>query len=134
VLTPKVPWLCYHQKCPKTPIYSTNTKIWKKKTFFDICNRRILWHTILKRCGKYFKNFHLVDCKILALESTKIHFLAVQKIKHFHFTSSYLYEKLSMLLVLLRIHGSSQVSYMLENFQIIWNCTTYRKKIISRTK
>jgi len=31
-----------------------------------------------------------------------------------------------------KIHSSRQSSYMLENFQIIWNCSIYRKKIISR--
>jgi len=30
--------------------------------------------------------------------------------------------------VLLWIHISSQVGYMLEKFQIVWNCTIYRKK------
>jgi len=29
---------------------------------------------------------------------------------------------------ILWIHSSRQVGYMLENFQIIWNCATYRKK------
>jgi len=31
--------------------------------------------------------------------------------------------------VLLWIHSAWQVLYMLEKFQIIWNYTTYRKKI-----
>jgi len=30
--------------------------------------------------------------------------------------------------VLLGIHSSRQVGYMLEKFQIIWKFTTYRKK------
>jgi len=28
--------------------------------------------------------------------------------------------------VLLWVHSSRQVGYMLENFQIIWNCTKYK--------
>jgi hypothetical protein len=39
---------------------------------------------------------------------------------------------MSKMVATLWIHSSSQVGYMLENFQIIWNCTTYRKKIVSR--
>jgi len=33
------------------------------------------------------------------------------------------YEKVSKIVVLLCIHSSRQAGYMLENFQIIWNCT-----------
>jgi len=36
---------------------------------------------------------------------------------------------MSKMVVLLWIHSSRQVGYMLENFQIIWNYKTYRKKI-----
>jgi len=42
--------------------------------------------------------------------------------------------KISKLVVTLCIHSSRQVAYMLEKFEIIWSCTTYRKKIVSRKK
>jgi len=32
------------------------------------------------------------------------------------------------------IHSLGQVGYMLEKIKTIWNCTTYRKKIMSRKK
>jgi len=38
------------------------------------------------------------------------------------------------MVVRLWIHPSRQVGYMNARFQIIWNCTTYRKKIVSRKK
>jgi len=85
----------------------------------------------LKICGKIFKNFHYVDCKIFASEWTKRN-LALRKTWQLHFTRSHLHEKMSMLVVLLWIHSSRHVGYMLEKFEIIWNCPTYRKKIVSR--
>jgi len=51
-----------------------------------------------------------------------------------HFTSSHLYEKISKMVVLFHFHSSRQVGYMLENFQIIWNCKTYGKNIVSNKK
>jgi len=36
------------------------------------------------------------------------------------------------MVVTLKIPYSDQVGYMFENFQIIWNYTTNRKKIVSR--
>jgi len=69
---------------------------------------------------------------ILAFELTKIHLGALRKIEQLHFTSSYLYKKISKMVVTLWIHSSRQVGYMLENFQIIWSYTTYRKKVVSR--
>jgi len=77
---------------------------------------------------KNFRNFHHVDCKILAFELTKIHFLALVKTEKLHFIRSHLYEKRFKMVVTLWIPSSRQISYMLENFQIIWNCTIYRKK------
>jgi len=43
-------------------------------------------------------------------------------------------EKVPKIVVLLFIHSSRQVGYILENFQIIWNCTIYREKIVSKKK
>jgi len=43
-------------------------------------------------------------------------------------------EKMSKIVVLLRILFPRQVDYMLKIFHINWNCTTYRKKIVSRKK
>jgi len=51
-----------------------------------------------------------------------------------HYTRSHLYEKIFMLVVLFWIHSSRQVRYMLGKFQIIWNCITYMKIIVSRKK
>jgi len=70
----------------------------------------------------------------IARYQDKIPFLALQKTGHLHFTSSHLYEKMSKMAVILWINSSRQVGYILENFQIIGNCTTYRKKIVSRNK
>jgi len=89
---------------------------------------------VLRRCGKHFKNFHLTTFKILAFEVTKILFGALQKIKQMHFIRSHLYEKMSKVVVILWIPSSKQFGYKLENFKIIWNCVTNRKKIISRKK
>jgi len=55
-----------------------------------------------------------MDCKILAFELAKILLGGLQRIGQLHFTSSYLYKKMSMLFVLLWIHVSSQVGYMLK--------------------
>jgi len=41
---------------------------------------------------------------------------------------------MSKMMVLLWIHSSRQVSYMLEKFEIIWNCTTDKEKIVNRKK
>jgi len=60
--------------------------------------------------------------------------LALQKTGQLHFTRSHSYEKMSEIMVLLWIHSSRQIGYMLEIFEIIWNCTTYKKKILSRKK
>jgi len=81
---------------------------------------------------KKIQKFHRVDCKIIAFEVTNILYLALQKKEQLHFTRSHLYEKMYKMVVLLWIHSLRQVGYMLENFQIIWNCTTYREKIVSR--
>jgi len=74
------------------------------------------------------KNFFLVDCKILAFELTIILFLSLWNTTQLHFTRSHVYEKMAKRVVTLWIDSWSQVGYMLENFQIIWNCITYRKK------
>jgi len=76
-----------------------------------------------KKCGKNFRNFYHVDCKILVFEVTKIFWEALQKIGQLHFTRSHLYEKMSKIVVNLWIHSSRQVGYILEIFLIIWNCT-----------
>jgi len=67
-----------------------------------------------ERCEKKFKKFHHVDCKILVFEVTKIHFIALWKNKQLYFTRSHLYEKMSQMVVLLWIHSSRQVGYVLE--------------------
>jgi len=69
---------------------------------------------------------------MLGFEGAKIIFLAFQKIRQLHFIRSHLYKKVSKMVVILWNHYLWQVGYMLENFQVIWNCTTYRKKIVSR--
>jgi len=131
-LTPKGFRLCFHQKHSKTAISKTSTKFlnffWTHITVGS-CKK-----IGLRRCGKKFRIFHRVDCKILAFELTKILFLTLRKNGQLHFTSSHLYEKMSQMVVTLWIHSSWQVGYMLEKNQIIWNCTTYRKKIVSRKK
>jgi len=67
-------------------------------------------------------------------ELAKIIFLTLRKNRQLHFTRSQLHEKTTKMVVLLWINSSRQVGYMLEEIQIIWNCTTYRKKIVSRKK
>jgi len=52
--------------------------------------------------------------KILAVEVTKILFVGQQKNEQLHFTRSHLYEKMSKMVVLLWIHSSRQVGYILE--------------------
>jgi len=83
---------------------------------------------------KKFRNFHHVDCKIFVFEVTKIFWggLAKNQVAALHKVT--FDEKMFMLVVLLWIHSSSQVGYMLENFEIIWNRTTNRKEIVSRKK
>jgi len=115
VLTPKGFWLCFHQKHSKTTISSTSINFFLK-IFLDTCNHRILQYAGLGRCGKNFRNFHYVDCKILAFEFTKVHFLTLWKSRQLHFTRSHLYEKMSKMVVHLWIHSSKQVGYILENF------------------
>jgi len=116
LLTPKGFWLCFHQECSKSAIWSTSIKFFFLKTFLDKCNHMILLYTSLKRCGKNFRNF-LVDCKILAFVLTNIIFWALQKRGQLHFTRSHLYEKMSKMVVTLWIHSSSQVGYKLEKFK-----------------
>jgi len=53
----------------------------KFKKNLDIYNHSILYYGGLKRCGKIFRNFHHVDCKILAFKVTKIIILALRKTK-----------------------------------------------------
>jgi len=48
-----------------------------RKTKLDTYNHRILCYTSLRGCRKKFRNFHHVDCKILAFEVTKILILAL---------------------------------------------------------
>jgi hypothetical protein len=73
-----------------------------------------------------------MDCEILAFKFTEIIFWALQKTGQLHFRSSFFYEKRTKMVVLLWIIFPIQVGHVLEKFQIIWNCTTYRKKIESR--
>jgi len=134
-LTPKVPWLCsFHQKRSKTTISNTSNKFSKKTLFSTHVTlgsfRMLTW----EHEKKNFRNFHWVGCKILACDLTIILFLALRKTGQLHFTRLNFHEKMSKIVVLLCIQSSSQVNYMLEKFQIIWNCTTYRKKIVSRKK
>jgi len=62
----------------------------------------------------------------------KIHFFGTTKIGQLPFRRSYLYGKMLKMMVILRIHSSSQIGYMLENFEIIWICTTLREEKGSR--
>jgi len=71
---------------------------------------------------------------VTTLQLKKILLGAHQKTGQLHFARSHLYEKMSMLVVLLWIYFSRQVGYMLEQTQIIWNCSTYRTKIVNRKK
>jgi len=41
---------------------------------------------------------------------------------------------MSKIVVLIWIHSSRQVAYMLGKIQIVWNCTIHRKKIVSGKK
>jgi len=74
-------------------------------------------------CEKKFRNFRLIDCKILAFEVTKFLFLPLQKSRQLHFTRSdhyeTSYEKMSKLVATLWNHSSRQVGYMLEKIQTI---------------
>jgi len=100
----------------------------KKKHFWTHvivgCCSKIVWEDMEKN----FRNFHLVDYKILGFEVTKFLFSALQKTTQLHFTRSHLYEIMFKMVVTLWIHSSKQVGYMLEKFRIIWNCTICRKK------
>jgi len=77
----------------------------------------ILQNTSLRRCEKNFRNFRLVDCKILAFEVTKFHFLPLRKFGQLHFTRLDHYEKMSKMVATLWIHYSRQVVYMLKKFK-----------------
>jgi len=69
----------------------------------------------LKRCGKNFKNFHRVDCKILAFEVTKLGFFGLAK-KKLHFTRSHLYEKRSKMVVILWVFLFDKLASRLKIF------------------
>jgi len=89
----------------------------------------------IKACQKLKSSSDVITHdKILAFEVTKISFLTLQKLKQLHFTKSHLCEKMYKMVVLLWILFPRQFGYMHEKIQIIWNCTTYRKKIVSRKK
>jgi len=65
----------------------------------------------------------------MSFQIHKNHFFDLTKNWATTLTSSHLYEKMSKIVVLLWIHSSRQVGYMLEKIQIIWNYITYRKKM-----
>jgi len=75
---------------------------------------------------KKIQKFSLCRLQDISVWIDKNHFFGLAKNK------AHLYEKMSMLVVLLWIHSSRQVGYMLEIFRSFENCTTYRKKILSR--
>jgi len=58
----------------------------------------------------------------------KIHFCSTTKNGQPSFRRSYLYGKTLKIMVTPHIHSSSQIGYMLENFEIIWICTLFREK------
>jgi len=76
---------------------------------------------------KKFQKFPLCGLQDMSFQIHKNPFWGLAKNRQLHFTSSHLYEKMPQMVVLLWIFSSSQVSYMLENFQIIWNCTCRKK-------
>jgi len=65
---------------------------------------------------KNFRNFHHIDCKIIAFEKTKILFLPLQKTGQLYFRRSDHDTKNSKMVATLWIHSSNQVGYMLEKF------------------
>jgi len=88
----------------------------------------------LRKSEKKIRNFHRVDCKILAFDVIKIFLRTLQKNWAATLHKVTFVWKNVQNHGALGIHFSSQVGYMLEKIQIIWNCTTYRKNIISRKK
>jgi len=106
----------------------------KKKHFWTHLTVGSCSMLVQKDVEKNFRNFHHIDCKILAFQLTKIIFLTLPKTGQLHFTSLHWYEKMPQMVVILWILYSRQVGYMLEKFQIIWNCKIYKKKIVRRKK
>ena len=104
--------------------------------YVDLCGCKSTNKYKQSRC--WFENiqnkiqkFHFVD---ISIWSERNYFFAFQKIGQLHFKMFDLYEIMSKMVVTLWIHFSIQLGYMLENFQIIWNCTTYMKIFVSRKK
>jgi len=63
-----------------------------------------------------------------------VSYLALQKTKYLHFTKFHFYEKNSKFIVIICIHSWRQVRYILKNFHITRNCTTYWKNMVTTKK
>jgi len=85
---------------------------WHFENKYQILEKSVFGHRI---------SYH-VDCKILVFELTK-YFSWPFENWQLHFTRSHLYENIFQMVVLIWIHSSRQVDYVLEKIQIIWNCT-----------
>jgi len=86
---------------------------------------------------KKFQKFPPCELQDISVRSDKSRinpFFGPSKIQAAALHKFILVLKMSKMVVTLWIHSSKKVGYMLENFQIIWNCPTYRKKIVSRKK
>jgi len=109
---------------------SSLTTLWQKtlKNYhfldkYQIFENYHFWtHVTVGPCStldwKNLRNFDRVECKISSFEVTKI-LLGGSYASQGHICI----KKMSKMVVLFWIHSSMQVGYMLENFQIIWNCT-----------
>jgi len=74
----------------------------------------IMKYTSLRRCGKKFKKFCRVDCKILAFEVTKFIFLPLRKSEQLHFTRLGHYKNMSKTVAILWNHSSRVQSKLAE--------------------
>jgi len=129
MLTLEVSWLCYHQKHSKIAISNTSTKYLKKNHFWMhviIGSSCMLdWEDVKK-----IQNFPLCRLQDISVWSDKSPFggLAKNRATALH-KVTYIFMKKCFVWFILQ---GKLDTCMLKKFKIIWNCTTYKKKITPR--